>query len=52
MIIKCTCKHKYQDEKYGPGMRVANAKAVSGNGVTMHRCTVCGLVHGEPAKKA
>jgi hypothetical protein len=24
--IKCTCEHKYQDEKYGKGIRVANVK--------------------------
>ena len=37
MIKKCTCEHKYQDEKYGKGNRVHNELA-SGKG---HRCTVC-----------
>ncbi len=36
VIKSCTCKHEYQDTKYGKGMRVKNS---------MHggyRCTVCG----------
>ena len=36
MIKKCTCKHTYQDKKYGKGMRVWN---LTSKGV---RCTVCG----------
>ena len=37
MIKKCTCKHKYQDEKYGKYNRVHN-ELVGGKG---YRCTVC-----------
>lgn len=35
-IKPCTCKHKFQDDRYGKGMRVFN-KAQGG-----YRCTVCG----------
>ncbi len=35
-IIKCKCKHDYQDEKYGKGNRVHNPT------VKGYRCTVCG----------
>lgn len=34
-ITKCTCVHKFQDEKYGLGMRVHNPNK---NG---YICTVC-----------
>ena len=37
MIKRCTCKHAYQDEKYGQGKRVFNTLQKVG----MYRCTVC-----------
>jgi len=40
LILKCHCEHKYQDKKYGVGMRVHNECAEK-NGRVM-RCTVCG----------
>jgi len=40
-IIKCNCKHNWQDEAYGYGNRVANETR---NG--QFRCTVCGSVSG------
>ena len=40
-IIKCSCKHDYQDSVYGYGNRVANSTP-SGQ----LRCTVCGTTHG------
>ena len=40
MIVKCLCPSKWQDERYGSQMRVANRmKSTSGPRV---RCTVCG----------
>ena len=42
-IINCTCKHQYQDEKYGPGRRVGNLMK-DGKG----RCTVCNKIQGDP----
>jgi hypothetical protein len=43
MIRKCTCKHKYQDEKYGKGRRVHNEmKPRSGDKEC--RCTVCSCI--------
>lgn len=36
-LIKCTCKHEYQDKKYGKGLRVANNTKLE-----TWRCTVCG----------
>ncbi len=41
MIKKCTCKHEYQDKKYGQNNRVHNICAKDKNAVT-YRCTVCG----------
>lgn len=39
MIMKCNCKHDYQDKKHGYGNRVHNETG-SGQG----RCTVCKTV--------
>ena len=40
-IRRCTCDHKFQDKRYGKGMRV---HAIMAN--TNQRCTVCGSVKG------
>ena len=40
MILKCTCKHNYQNKRYGPGMRVHNR--CTKDRMVKHRCTVCG----------
>ena len=40
MIKKCTCKHDFQDKKYGKGKRFHNVCAKAGE----YRCTVCGTV--------
>ncbi len=42
MILRCTCIHDYQDEKYGKGNRVHN---LSGNDSSKAYCTVCGTAH-------
>ena len=42
MILKCSCKHTYQDKHYGPGKRVHN-KCIKDR-VVKYRCTVCGNV--------
>jgi hypothetical protein len=36
-IKPCTCKHGYQDSRYGPGQRVWNI------GKGKRTCTVCGV---------
>lgn len=41
VIKKCTCKHEYQDQKYGPGMRVHNPSGHSDR-KGESRCSVCG----------
>ena len=41
MILKCTCKSKFQDWKYGKGKRVHNRCKDQGYG-KRGRCTVCG----------
>jgi hypothetical protein len=52
-IVNCTCKHDYQDSKYGAGMRVHNR---SDKDTSVYKCTVCGRtqqkakVKEEPAK--
>lgn len=38
-ILPCSCKHEFQDQRYGRGMRVANPSRKS---PPMWRCTVCG----------
>lgn len=38
MIIKCDCKHEYQDKVYGPQMRVHTKRTDKNGGWT---CTVC-----------
>lgn len=43
-IMKCTCKHDFQDEMYGAGNRVANPMRTG-----QFRCTVCGAVLGRPS---
>ncbi len=40
-IVKCECKHEYQDQKHGKDKRVAN-RAPKKEG---YRCTVCGKIH-------
>ena len=37
-IVRCSCRHEYQDEKYGQGKRVANFSERE----KKFRCTVCG----------
>ena len=39
VVLTCTCKHEYQDKKYGKGNRVFNTKDPSKS--TKYRCTVC-----------
>ncbi len=45
VILPCTCRSDYQDQRYGRGMRVHN---VSGkhdpNTPPKKRCTVCGVL--------
>ena len=36
-IIKCNCKHEFQDGRYGVGNRVHNYAAKN----SVWRCTVC-----------
>ena len=43
-IIKCTCEHKYQDKKYGKGLRVHNKTVTKSGPSQEYRCTVCGKV--------
>jgi len=45
-IVKCDCKHAFQDARYGAGNRVANyalKESDANNGA--YRCTVCSKVH-------
>lgn len=40
-ILKCTCKHEFQDERYGKGKRVHNKKKPVAAGISEWECTVC-----------
>ncbi len=50
MIVKCLCKHGYQDKVYGPGARVANKCKGSSLGEVRYRCTVCKKEHTKTTK--
>ena len=41
MIKPCTCKHEYQDKRYGKNMRVHNIAVSKVKGGVAYRCTVC-----------
>jgi hypothetical protein len=41
-IMRCTCKHEYQDKRYGEGKRVHNLAVKA----EAWRCTVCGAKNG------
>ncbi len=45
-IIKCNCKHEWQDKTYGQGNRVGNLIKQNAKG-TDYRCVVCGKVGGK-----
>ena len=40
-ILKCTCLHSFQDERYGFLKRVHNFARKANGGAGGHRCTVC-----------
>lgn len=40
MKSTCSCKHDYQDEKYGKAIRIFNPTGKDNE----YRCTVCGNV--------
>ena len=42
MIRPCTCRHPFQDQKYGTGLRVHNQMQVVKGAPAQYRCTVCG----------
>lgn len=48
-IVKCTCRGtapmKFQDERYGLGMRVANVCSRTAGGGYSARCTCCAKEH-------
>lgn len=52
-ILKCTCKTgqsaEYQDEKYGPGMRVHSPLKKGEKSKQQYRCCVCAVVREGPA---
>lgn len=41
-VKRCDCRHSYQDEKYGKGMRVHNNKRKEQGKEQKSSCTVCG----------
>lgn len=44
-VKKCSCKHKFQDERYGEGSRVMNPCKGPGVNTVAYRCTVCHAEH-------
>jgi len=51
VILKCSCRHKFQDARYGEGMRVHNFARKGHNGAAGWRCTVCGDVKPDSAAR-
>lgn len=45
-LVNCTCKHNFQDERYGRGVRVANLTKDN-----KARCTVCGTTKDRKIKE-
>lgn len=43
VVLKCTCEHEYQDERYGNRMRLHNRTGKDASSKSW-RCTVCGSV--------
>lgn len=46
-IKKCKCKHEYQDNEYGKGLRVHNESKSRVQGRKAWTCTVCGTKKDE-----
>ena len=42
MILRCNCRHKFQDREYGNGLRVHNPCKGKDGALGHWRCTVCG----------
>lgn len=49
MKVNCSCKHEYQDQKYGKGVRVATPvnKTLDKGILRAVRCTVCSKEHSK-----
>lgn len=41
MILRCSCKHEFQDKQYGAGNRVHNDCKPGEKNTKWYRCTVC-----------
>lgn len=52
MVLKCDCKHDFQDNHYGHGSRYCNLtrKGSKLSGIAVYRCTVCSKEHSVYAK--
>lgn len=50
-LIKCACKHDWQDKQYGQQIRVANATAKGDQQSREVRCTVCSATHRVPVER-
>lgn len=49
MVIKCTCKHDFQDKVYGANNRVHNYAKAANNKTGGWRCTVCKAIKPKQA---
>lgn len=50
-IMKCDCKHDFQDSVYGKGMRVFNPQGKGKDQGEEYICTVCGKTIGKTITK-
>lgn len=44
-VLRCSCRHEYQDAQYGVGMRLHNPCSGHANSIA-YRCTVCSKTVG------
>lgn len=44
-VKKCSCQHKFQDQRYGQGNRLMNPCKGPGASDVAYRCTVCNVEH-------
>lgn len=45
-VMKCSCRSRFQDERYGEGNRLHNVMLKDRKHLKTARCTVCEAVHG------
>lgn len=45
VVLPCTCRHAFQDQRYGQGMRLHAMKRTAPKSAMKACCTVCSAEH-------